>query len=1053
MTDSALPRPTTRLVRPVVVLLFLCSGASGLVFETLWMRLLTTTFGATTFAVSTVLTVFMGGLALGGWIAGTVADRLRRESTALIVYGALELLVAAYALGFPAVLEQVHHLNAWIWARYNPEPEVFAILRFLVSGVVLIVPTTAMGATLPVLSRYYARRESGLGRDVGTLYSVNILGAMTGTFLAGFVLMPLLGLAATNRFACGVNLVLCIAAASLGLWLRGREPQEGGLPKEGEGPDANEAVRRPWSRSVWVALVAVAVSGLVAMVYQQIWTRILALIVGSSVYAFAMILVTFLMGLALGGAIYARLLAHRSGQMARLGLIHLMVATMVILGIFYMDRLPELFLALARLSEVSTGSIFFLQFLMCALVVLLPTVFMGMVFPATIAICEKEMTGVARTVGCVYSINTVGAIVGGFVGGFVMLPYVGAQRSLMLMILVNLALAVVFTGLAPLGRRQRLVRVSAIGLFLVPALLSAGARWEPARMTSGVFRLTQHLHAGHADMCPEEGDSLTPFFAKGPGKQHRRRAEDLVGHRPDLEVPCLEPLGSTLLHYREGVVATVSTWQFIFDGLEPTTCWERLIVQVNGKVDASAKGAFRKSRRESCSSFVGRPEAIRPVAISGSGDMETQVLSGLLGTLLLPPGHHARRALVVGWGSGISVGVLARTGIGRVDAVELEPEVLRGTRAFERYNMNATSATNVRILKADGRNVLLARRDVFDVIVSEPSNPWMTGAASLFTREYFELVRRRMHPEGIFIQWLQLYEISQENVLSIIATLRAVFPYVTIFHSRQAEVDLLLVATRKPLTSDAPTLAERLALPAVRGPLSEVGIRNLGDLTARHLTSASAVDRLVRGAPLNTDDNARIEFSAPKDLINASRHSAARILKLLKGDGPSPGWRAAGAGESLLAQRVDAELRLGNRAEAERLLAELQEGPAKASRLRLLEWTGEAPAWDSVAAEALAALPGGTHLASRWKGHSTPAAREEMLRRIAAGRADGPHLRALGVLLAPTRQRRLALLFLTAGLTAGGGTEATERVRAWLLWNMGLHDVAVRISQNINAFP
>lgn len=1028
-----------RLVRPLAVLLFLCSGASSLMLETLWMRLLTTTFGATTLAISTLLTVFMGGLALGGWLAGSIADRLRRESSALIVYGLLELVVAVYGLAFPTILDWVHGLHGWIWAQYSPGPGAFAFLRFLVVGMVLILPTTAMGATLPVLSRFYARRGGGLGREAGTLYSVNVFGAVTGTFLAGFVLMPALGLTATNRFACSLNLGLCVASASLGLWLRRRSAE--GVTASAE----SRVTERPLGGAPRIALVAVAISGLVAMVYQQIWTRVLAQIIGSSVYAFALILMAFLLGLAVGGAVYSRLVAHRPGQLANLGLIHLLVAGMVLLGFFYMDRLPALFLALAQRTTVSPGSIFFLQFVMCALIVLLPTVFMGMIFPATIAVCAEGMRGVARTVGRVYAVNTLGSIAGSFLGGFVMLPLLGSQLSLAAMIFGNLALAILFTGLAPLARRPRLVRTGFMGVLIVGTLAGAQSPWEPVRMTSGVFRLAQHLRGGQDAGCPGDQDPLTRYFARGTGAKRVAEAGAQVGHRPDLWPRCPSIVGAALLHYREGLVATVSTWQTIVEGMEPTTCWESLILQVNGKVDASATGAFRKPPGRRCAEFVGKPEWIRPTWISCKDDMETQVLSGLLGTLLFPGEEPPRKALVVGWGSGVSVGVMARTGIGRVDAVELEPEVLLGAKPFERYNHDASRAGNVRTIQADGRNVLIARSESFDLIVSEPSNPWMTGAASLFTREYFELVRRRLAKDGLFIQWLQLYEISLENVLSVIATLRAVFPQVTLFHSRQAEVDLLLVASNRPLGLDAGRLRRRSMAPGVREPLVAVGIRTLGDLLARHMLPAGEVDRLVRGAPYNTDDNARIEFAAPKDLINFHRHSSSAIVDRLRRDAPPVTSLVREVPPSLAQELLDAELRLGAIDRAEALLTSVPVGPARTLRSELIGWLRDAPDWDAIVPKALQGLGRGDALVRQFREDPSEAGIVSLVQSVAVDEAPpGPRFLALGALLAPTRQKGLALVFLEAGLSLSGGGGELERVRRWVLWRLGHFDEATQ---------
>ncbi len=1052
------------LSRPIVIVLFLCSGASGLIFETLWMRMLTTTFGATTFAISTLLTVYMGGLALGGWLAGAIADRLESEGKALIVYGGLELVVGAYGLLFPVLLGLVQELHGWIWAQWTPGPYAFALVRFLIVSVVLLLPTTAMGATLPVLSRYYARREAGLGRDVGTLYSINILGAVAGTFLAGFVLMPSVGLSATNKTACSINLLLCVVAVSLGEVLRRRHA---GAPvpavaAESEAPAKDEApsedaragqgaavadVSSP--RVVTVALVAVAVSGLVAMVYQQAWTRVLALIVGSSVYAFALILMAFLLGLAAGGGVYSRRTAHRPGQVANLGVIHLLIAAMALIGTLYMDRLPLIFIALARSTHITPQNVFLLKFLICSLVVLLPTFFMGMIFPATIAVCAGTREGVARTVGRVYSINTLGAILGSFLGGFVLIPLLGTQYTLVAMIVANLLLAVVYTGVSTQPRRGRVVNVGVAGGILMIALLGAGSRWDPTRMTAGVFRLTVFDQKATETHCPDDASPLQQFFRHGAGRAYVDRAYGIIGFRPDLETQCDLVVGRRLVHFREGLVATVSTWHTIVEGFEPKTCWEYLSLQVNGKSDASSSCAFRLPPGKRCADYLGHPKEVRPAVVSVRGDMETQVLSGLLGAVLYPGTKPPRRALVIGWGSGISVGEIARVGLAEVDAVELEPQVLRGARFFERYNRHAREAKNVRVLEADGRNVLVAMKRGFDLIVSEPSNPWMTGASSLFTQQFFRLVRKRLRRGGLFIQWLQLYEISKENVLSIIATLRSVFPYVTVFRPQNAEVDLLLVSSFQPIQLDGPKLLERMRAPAMKAALRRIRIQTLGDLVVRQLVPARTVDRLVRGVPVNTDDNARIEFSAPRDLINYRKHSPERILAHLHPDPATLLQRIHRAPAGLGLQIVDAFLRLGEVKSAKRVLDVLPPSSQADRRRRVLQWLTQPPDLTRLRKVALAEHPEG----ARWQAlldKDPEGGRRQILREIGgrpvpAGASAAPDFELLGLLLADTLNKRLSLLFLTAAQALRKAPRPEiERVRVFLLRHFHLHDLALR---------
>jgi spermidine synthase len=190
----------------VPFLCFFLSGASGLVFEVIWTRMLTLVFGASTPAISTVLSAFMGGLALGSFLFGRFADRLKFP---ILTYAAMEAGVGIFSLLIPVVVRGIYPpVSHWITNHGGNRFDVFTLLRFVVVALVLLPPTTLMGATLPLLARHFVRQGGRLGQRVGALYAVNTFGAVAGTFLAGFFLLPGVGLAWTNAIAGCTNLTL-----------------------------------------------------------------------------------------------------------------------------------------------------------------------------------------------------------------------------------------------------------------------------------------------------------------------------------------------------------------------------------------------------------------------------------------------------------------------------------------------------------------------------------------------------------------------------------------------------------------------------------------------------------------------------------------------------------------------------------------------------------------------------------------------------------------------------------------------------------------------------
>jgi spermidine synthase len=861
----------------MVLPLFFLSGASSLIFENLWTRALVHVFGSSHFATSTVLATFMGGLALGSFLAGRWVDRVRDLRYLVGAYGVLQGAIGLYGLALPLLIGLIERFNIFVWMQWQPSFYVFSLLRFGLVGLLLLFPTTCMGATLPILSRYVCASRRELGKQAGTLYAVNTFGAVAGTFFAGFFLMPLIGMFRTNLTACSTNFLLCGAALLLARFTTHRGRQITASTERVALKTTPAALRR-----ARIALWGIGISGAVAMVYQLVWTRTLSLILGSSVYAFTLILLCFLLGLALGGALYARRTADQPGQLANLSVIHIIIAVLVTVGLLLTDELPPTFLVLMNLFKLHPTSAFASKFLVSAALMLAPTFCMGMVFPATVKLASDAGKALGWTVGRVYAVNTVGSIVGTFIGGFILVPYLGLQFTVALMILCNVSLAVVFGAHAKTrtkwGRSGRMAGAVAAAVLL--AVLYQP--WNLQVMVSGVFRLSVYDLAQKKLRRQKKKRSVSYRDSaawKHWNKLSHRRLTGLVDRATAVE----RLVDSELVFFREGVVTTVSVTRNIFEGVAGSSCWETVSLQVNGKADASVTGRFPRPRGRKCKVLVDEPAAFGgPVEVSGFGDTETQIMSGLLGVFLSDPARPLEWANVVGWGSGITVGSMAASPVAHVEAVELERQVIIGARWFLRYNHDAEHDEKVHLIEGDGRTYLAASGRRYDLIVSEPSNPWITGCSNLFTVEYFQLVKKHLKKSGKFVQWLQIYEISPRNVKVILATLAKVFPHLHVFRPGFSPADLLLVASRSPIDLRYDWFRSWLQKPKMKAEAARIGVTKPEHLIVRSVLDGPSLKKLVAGYPLNTDDNALVEFSAPKDLVNYARYDPAKISAALE---------------------------------------------------------------------------------------------------------------------------------------------------------------------------
>ncbi|HKZ01889.1 MAG TPA: fused MFS/spermidine synthase, partial [Pyrinomonadaceae bacterium] len=743
----------------VIGLCFVLSGATGLVYEVLWARMLGHVFGATTLAVSTVLAAFMGGLALGSALAGKLSFRLKRP---LRTYGLIELAIAIYAVIVPFLFAWIDNLYAFLWQQFHPGFFAFSIWRFVLSCMMLLIPTTLMGATLPVLAGALLGSPSYRANSVTRLYAFNLTGAIFGSLAAGFILLPSFGLRVTIYIAAAINIVVGMVAFFAD---RTGQQRNNSAPvlTHSNSVDIGQGLAR-LDNGVLVAIgskrfwmFCAFISGFVTISTQVAWTRLLAMIIGSSTYAFSIVVALFLLGLA-GGAYVVGRKDHSAKLLRVVFLAEILTAISLLVSTALVGQLPGWLVKVGLALHVeSWAGLLGLQMGAAALLVLLPAFLMGTVMPLVLVwASSQQWASSVQLVGRSYAVNTVGAITGAFLAGFVLVPRATTRFTL----LSAASLSVMVAGLAfqprASSRDPALSRAFAMGISLALMLVIAFAL--PAlnipKMNLDALSIGAY-------------DSLIRVLAKTRSVGDDINSGDaLADHQ--------------LLLYEEGITSTVTVRKD----------WGSTSMAINGRTNGS-----------------------------DVGDMPTQIMLGQLPILLAP---SIKNGLLVGFATGVSAGAMLQSPIESLDCVELEAATVKGSRFFEHVNNRPLNDPRFNLIIDDARTFLSLTTARYEMIVSEPSHPWVPGTANLFTREFFELGRGRLSETGVFVQWLQIYQLSTDSLRSVLATYLEVFPHVLMFRVGGATKgkDLLLLGSTRPLTLDH--ISERMKDPRIAAELKRV---------------------------------------------------------------------------------------------------------------------------------------------------------------------------------------------------------------------------------------
>jgi spermidine synthase len=509
-----------RATVPILILLiFVLSGAAGLIDEIVWSRQLVLVFGNTTQAVSAILTGFFGGMAIGSLIGGRLADRVRSP---LRLYGMLEIVLAGVVLATPITFRLINEVYRGIYPSLETSPQALALVRMALAVLALAPATVLMGATLPTLTRHLTS-DGHLSAAFGRLYAANTIGAIVGTLLAGLVLIEVLGLSGALAVGAACSATAGVAA----LLYAGREARvteaeprmserEPTTPEPLTTMGSTTAVSQP--DRTRLAMVVAFVSGLTTLGYQVLWVRMLASGTGNTTYVFTVILTLFLVGLATGAVIFAAIRSRIASPSRLLSLTQILAGAMVLLGLIAFIAHPYPVNPFQRLDAIS------LLVIESIPVVLLTTIVLGLSFPAASSLLSLDRNRTGRTAGTFLAINTVGSITGAFLVPFLLIPWLGSPKTAALLASVNVLTG---GGIALVAIQRRRIRLAYAALATVVGIAITFAWIRPnilispseARLIAAnamIFATTEDeiatVEAGQKSFTPElwvAGTSMT----------------------------------------------------------------------------------------------------------------------------------------------------------------------------------------------------------------------------------------------------------------------------------------------------------------------------------------------------------------------------------------------------------------------------------------------------------------------------------------------------------------------------------------------------------------
>lgn len=773
--------------RRFLLAVFVVSGFTGLIYESIWSHYLKLFLGHAAYAQTLVLAIFMGGMALGAWSVAHYSSRIRALLWAyVLVEGLIGILgvvfhqtfVAATNFSFDSVIPAL------------PVGPLIQAYKWSLAALLILPQSVLLGMTFPLISGGIIRRwPDRPGETLATLYFTNSLGAAIGVLVSGYVLIGAVGLPGTILTAGVLNIVLALVVWAV---IRAQTEPTAALATA----SASSAGKDPLA--TWF-MIAAFLTGAASFMYELGWIRMLSLVIGSSTHSFELMLSAFIFGLAFGG-LYVRQRIERIRDPAAY-----MACVMVAMGALAALTLPAYNLTfdvmawfLGIFERTANGYVAFnLVSQLIAAVVMIPATFCaGMTLPLLTHELMRHGSG-ERAIGAIYSANTLGAIVGVLLTIHVLMPLIGVKGVILggTAIHITLGLSRLLAGRHFPPKSSGILIAACVAVFGIAVFF---VNLDPVKMVSGVYR------TGSAAL----------------------------------------PEGAAVTYLRDGKTATISL-------VEDTGT---VTIATNGKPDAGIQ--------------MGPGEATR--------DESTMVLAAAVPLSMQP---HPARVANIGFGSGLTTHTLLLSDlVKRLDSIEIEPLMVAAARkGFGPRISNVFTDPRSHIVYEDAKTFFASTREPYDLIVSEPSNPWVSGVATLFSNEFYGHIVQHLAPDGYFVQWLQIYETNIGVLASVMKALAPHFGAYALYNSDDS--DVLIVATRAaalPVPDDRLLQSQQL-----RAELQRVGIQSVADIQLRKLGDNLTIGPLLQMMPVpaNSDYFPYVDLNAPR--LRYMQENAVELPRLI----------------------------------------------------------------------------------------------------------------------------------------------------------------------------
>lgn len=789
--------------RSLYFLIFAISGFSGLIYESIWTHYLKLFLGHAAYAQSLVLIIFMGGMALGSWLASRFSTR---RNSPLLFYAAIELIVGVLALLFHDVFTALIETFYVSVLPSISSPLVGITLKWLAAGVLIVPQSILLGMTFPMMSAGILRRFPNTpGGSIAMLYFTNSIGAAIGVLASGFWLIGLVGLPGTIVTAGLLNIALALT-----VWVLVRldpSPVMASL-KSHDDAKKNSSLKQ-------LFLVAAFITGAASFIYEISWIRMLSLVLGATTHSFELMLSAFITGLAFGGLWIKKRIDRIESPVRFSGYIQLIMGVFALLTIpVFVTSFEWMSWLMQALNKTDAGYAgYSAASHIIALTVMLPTTFMaGMTLPLFTYVLIRKGHG-EGSIGQIYAVNTLGAIIGVLAAVHIGLPLLGLKSLIIVGAILDICLGLVLLSKEPIERMRTMdLTAGALVGFGALALTIGLVNVDTRLLASGVYR------HGNTDMATD----------------------------------------NKIIFYQDGKTASIALQAAPGGHVTLTT---------NGKPDAAIQFDPDKT---------------------SSVDEVTMILAGTLPLAYMP---EATRVANIGMGSGLTThSLLAHSAIEKVDTIEIEPAVVTAATGFGEFVERAFVDPRSEIHIEDAKTFFSLNNSTYDIIIAEPSNPWVSGVASLFSVEFYETIKRHLEDDGLFVQWIQLYEFDNELATSILKALAINFSNYAIYTTDGSNI--IIVA------KNAGTLPEPDWLVLFEGgmakDLARVGITSESDLLVRKVVESDSISGYlnISSVPINSDYFPYVDLNAGRarftksvaDLLTSLHDAPFPVAEMLAGD-------------------------------------------------------------------------------------------------------------------------------------------------------------------------